>query len=170
MKKHIAIGLLSFLLVLFACTKKTSSPTTTVTPKTVTAVVTNNYSFDIGATHYSTSDVYGQVINTTSDTILTINAYNTTDTVSGAFTLHAPSIGTYTHTNVIGNYNNSFVVNFGNSSHPTSTFYSKSGTISITSYDNINLTYAGTFSGIMYLSTNPSYTLALTNGSFYYKY
>lgn len=150
------------------CNKKTPAPIVNSSSNQVNA--TNHYSFDIGSFHYSTSDNYGQQYYVSSDTLLSMNFYNNTDTVSGGFTLHAPGVGTYTHTNTIGNTNNSFGVSFGNPSNQNSTFYSKSGTLIITTYDNAYHTYAGTFSGIMYLSTNPTHTLTLTNGSFYYKY
>lgn len=160
--------IISLIIALMGCNKNTPNPIISSAPNQVPT--SNHYSFDIGSFHYSSPDLYGQQYYVSSDTLLVLNAYNNSDTISGGFTLHAPGIGTFTHTNTIGNTNNCFGVSFGNPSMPNSTFYSQSGTLTITTYDNAYHTYAGTFSGIMYLSTNPSYTLALTNGSFYYKY
>ena len=166
-KNNITVSIILILIiVIIACTKKTNNAT--IKTSTPTQSISNHYSFDIGTIHYSTSDNYGQQYFT-SDTILSMNFYNTTDTISGGFSLHAPQVGTYYHTNSIGNTINCFVINFGNPSSPNSTFYSKSGTLNITDCDIVNQIYSGTFSGVMYLSSNPSQTISLTNGSFYYK-
>lgn len=152
---------------LFSCHKsKTTAPTMIASTASVTP---NNYSFKIGLTNYSTNDLYGQTFDYPTDTLLFINAGSASDTITGGFTLKLKSLGTFTHDSTSTSAINHFVINFGNPSSPTSSFTSKSGTITVTSFDKINMLYAGTFSGIMYLTSNPSYTLPLTSGSFYLK-
>lgn len=171
MKKIICLIIVGTVFV--ACNKSSSK---NITPIPNAPVLVNYYSFDLGSFHYSSPDVYGQPYTINSDTsVLQMNFYNNIDTVSGGFGLLISSngIGTYTHTNIptTGPFNGYGIsVNYGNPSIPNSTYCSQSGTLTVTTFDNPNHTYAGTFSGIMYLTTNPSYTLALTNGSFYYKY
>ncbi|HRG02464.1 MAG TPA: hypothetical protein PKZ75_15225 [Bacteroidia bacterium] len=161
---------LSFIVISFiSCNKSKSN--NQITNSTNNTSTSNFYKFKIGATSYNTSSLYGQdYLSPDGDTLLMINAGTNTDTINGAFTLKVKSIGTFNHDSASVSETNRFVVNFGNSSNPNSTFVSKSGTINITSFDLINHVYAGTFSAVMTLSTNPSYTLPLTNGSFYLKY
>ena len=131
----------------------------------------NFYKFEIGSTTYNTTSLYGQdYLTPDDDTLLMVNAGNSNDTINASFTLKVKSTGTFNHDSSNVSETNRFVINFGNSSNPNSTFISKSGTINITSFDLINHVYAGTFNAVMTLSTNPSYTLPLTNGSFYMKY
>lgn len=169
MRNLISLFIISSLLI--SCKSKSTSPPPTTTA-TSSTTATNSYSFQIGSTNYSTTHVYGQLYLNIPDTALVIYGNNNgTDTISGGFNLRAIGLGTYTHTNVVGNGGHSLVVDFGNPGGTTvHTFYSKSGTVTFTTYDAINNNYAGTFSGIMYLSSNPTYTLPLTNGAFHYKY
>lgn len=168
MQNLILLFIISSLLI--SCKAKSTSPTPTTTATSPTSA-TNSYSFQIGVTTYSSSSVYGQLYLNMPDTTLDIYTSNNSDTISGAFNLRAIGLGTYTHTNVVGNVGHHLLVNFGNPNGTTvHTFYSKSGTVTFTIYDVINNTYAGTFSGIMYLSSNSTYTLPLTNGAFHYKY
>ncbi len=161
----------SLLLIIFiSCNKnKTSNPSPV--SNTQNNLQQDYYSFKIGNTSYSLANVYGQNFDLpTGDTLLMINGYGpSSDTISGGFTLKVNSTGTFTHDSTNVNENNRFVLNFGNYSNPNSTYVSKTGTINITTYDKINRTYAGTFSAVMTLSTNPSYTLPLTDGAFYMK-
>ena len=157
------------LIVFISCNKKKSN--NQVTNNTSNNPISNFYKFEIGNTLYNTASLYGQDYHVPGgDTLLMVNAGTNSDTINGAFTLKVNSIGTFNHDSTNVSPNNRFVINFGNFSNPNSTFISKSGTINITSFDLINHVYAGTFNAIMTLSTNPSYTLPLTNGSFYLKY
>lgn len=169
--KKIIVVINLILIACVSCNKnKTSTPETPDT--TQNNQQTNHYSFKIGATSFSTNNLYGQVIIGLNDTMLMINEGVTADTITGGFTLNATSTGTFNHDSTNTSPTNRFVVNFGNdpTSSPHATFFSKSGTVNITAYDKINNTFSGTFSAIMYLSSNPSYTLPLTNGSFYLHY
>lgn len=168
MRNFILLFIISSLII--SCKSKSTSPPPTTTA-TSSATATNSYSFQIGVTSYSSSSVYGQLYLNMPDTTLDIYTSNNSDTISGALNLRAIGLGTYTHTNIVGNVGHYLLVNFGNPSGTTvRTFYSKSGTVTFTTYDIVNNTYAGTFSGIMYLSSNPTYTLPLINGAFHYKY
>lgn len=165
--KKITLFIILMLIVFISCNKnKTNNSSPTPTNQQA-----NYFSFKIGATNYSTDTLYGQVYEFPNvDTLLMINAGNSSDTIGASFTLKVTSVGTFSHDSVSVSPTNRFVVNFGNQNNPNSTFYSKSGTINISSYNKINNMFSGTFSAVMYLSTNPSHTLSLTNGSFYLKY
>ncbi len=161
--------MLLYLITFISCNKNKSKNQAANT--TSSNATPNFYQFKIGTTTYNTTSLYGQDYHVPSgDTLLMINAGSNNDTINGGFTLKIKSIGSFTHDSTNVSETNRFIVNFGNYSNPNSIFISKSGTINITSFDLINHVYAGTFSAVMTLSTNPSYTLPLTNGSFYLKY
>lgn len=164
--KKITLFVTIMLIVFISCNKsKTNNSSPTSTNQQA-----NYFSFKIGVTNYSTNTLYGQVYEFSNiDTLLMINAGNSSDTIGASFTLKATSVGTFNHDSTSVSSTNRFVVNFGDQNNPHSTYYSKSGTINISSYNKVNNMFSGTFSAVMYLSTNPSYTLSLTNGSFYLK-
>jgi len=169
MKKGIL--LIELTLIVFISCNKNNSKTSAPTSGNLVNQQANYYSFKIGTTTYSASSVYGQIFEFPNiDTLLMVNGGNNTDTISGSFTLKVTSIGSFNHDSTSVSQTNRFVVNFGTNNNPHSTFYSKSGTINISSYDKVNNLFSGTFSAVMYLSTNPTYTLPLTNGGFYLKY
>lgn len=162
---------INLILIVFISCNKNKTNTSSPAANNQNNSQSNYYSFKIGATNFSTGSLYGQVIEVpNSDTLLMINAGSNTDTITGSFTLKVNSAGIFSHDSTTANSTNRFVVNFGDPNSPHSTFLSKSGTINITSYDKINHLFVGTFSAVMYLSSNPTYTLPLTNGSFYLKY
>ena len=153
---------------LISCNKKKINSQVT---NNILAPISNFYNFEIGNTLYNTTSLYGQDYYTPNgETLLMVNAGISGDTINAGFTLKINSIGNFSHDSNNVSITNRFVVNFGNSSNPNSTFISKSGTINITSFDIINHIYAGTFTAVMALSANPSYTLPLTNGSFHLQY
>lgn len=157
------------LITFYSCNKNKSNNQITNSNSNNTNI--NFYKFKIGTIAFNTNSIYGQDYYIPSgDTLLMINAGTSNDTINGGFTLKVKSIGSFYHDSTNVSETNRFILNFGNPNNPNSTFISKSGTINITSFDLINHIYAGTFSAVMTLSTNPSYALPLTNGSFYLKY
>lgn len=130
------IGLGIILFTLMSCHK---TNTTLPTIISTTSVTPNSYSFKIGLTNYSTNILYGQTFDFPTDTLLFIGAGSSSDTITGGFTLKLNSLGTFTHDSVSSSTINHFVVNFGNPSSPRSSFASKSGTITVTTFDKINM-------------------------------
>lgn len=160
----INIFVLIILLFLLSTCKKTSK-----TSSVSLTASSNFYSFKMGSLNYSSNTIYGQNYDISPDTLLNINTTKN-DTMSGGFLLKIKGLGTFTHDSSSANEYNRFIFSFLGPTHTPITFYSKSGSVTITKFNNATTSYGGTFSGIMYLSTNPSYTLPLINGEFYYKY
>lgn len=166
MINKIFVVLITFFLI--ACVKKSSSNTPVIT--SISNPIPNHISFKLGQMSHSSPYLSCNFIENAFDTLKIVEGYydsqTPNDTMLFFMCIKSKGLGIFTHDSSNTTANNRFVIS---STTSNTIFYSKSGQVNITNYDMLNDYYVGTFAGIMYLSTNPSYTISLTNGSFYYK-
>lgn len=171
--KLTSIVVLTFLMFAFftQCKKEENEKKTVVPINTNQNLQPNYLTCKIGNVIYNTDSLTAQHLITQGvDSLLMVYTFSQTDTINVGFTLHVSSTGTFTHNPNNVSETNRFVLNFGDLKTPQFiSFTSTSGTIQVTKYDRINHEYAGTFSATLTLTTNPNYTISMTNGSFHYK-
>lgn len=158
---------MSLLSVLIQCSKKDKKSSVNQSNQTQ-QIISQNFSCMLGNSNFNTSDMNcAPLITQGIDSLLMLNAYSQTDSISFGFTLKVNGLGNFSHDSSTVSTINRFVLNYGSPGINLVTYISKSGTINVTKYDRPNNIYAGTFSAIMTLSSNPSSTLAISNGTFY---